>query len=155
TFSAQAHVMDVAKLRLSPELSESGPLTDLIRIQTALTWDILHSLGMAETVSKNEFQAQFSPIRLDALENYIRGVLAGNQQERIKRFKEAIRLEPKHTLAMLQLGKTYYGAREYEQAVNWFSKIPADDRSANEAQFYLGLAAFYSGQLDRAEAAFR
>jgi tetratricopeptide (TPR) repeat protein len=155
TFSARAHVMDVAKLRLSPELSESGPLTDLIRIQTALTWDILHSLGMAETFSKSEFQAQFSPIRLDALENYIRGVLASNQQERIKRFKEAIRLEPKHTLAMLQLGKTYYGGREYEPAVNWFSKIPAEDRSANEAQFYLGLAAIYSGQLDRAEAAFR
>lgn len=155
TFSAQAHVMDVQKLRLSPEVTESGPLTDLIKIQTALTWDVLHNLSLAETVSKNEFQAQFSPIRLDALENYIRGVLAGNQQERIKRFKEAIRLEPHHTLAMLQLGKTYYSARDYEQAVNWLSKIPLDDRSANEAQFYLGLAAFYSGQLDKAEAAFR
>ena len=155
SFSVQASVMDVQKLRLSPQLSESGPLTDLIKIETALTWDILHSLNLAETVSKNEFQAQFSPIRLDALENYIRGVIAGSQQERIKRFKEAIRLEPRHTLAMLQLGKTYYNGREYEQAINWFSRIPTEDRNANEAQFYLGLAAFYAGQLDKAEAALR
>ncbi|HEY6971260.1 MAG TPA: tetratricopeptide repeat protein [Candidatus Angelobacter sp.] len=155
TFSAQANVMDVQKLRLSPDLTESGRLTDLIKIQTALTWDILHALGLAETVSKNEFLAQFPPIRLDALENYIRGVLAGSQAERIKRFKEAIRLEPHHTLAMLQLGKTYYNGREYEQAMNWFSKIPAEDRNANEAQFFLGLAAYLSGQMDKAEAAFR
>ena len=155
TFSAQAHVMDVQRLRLSPELSESGPLTDLIKIQTALTWDILHTLNLVETVSKNEFQAQFQPIRLDALENYIRGIVAGSDSERIKRFKEAIRLEPRHTLAMLQLGKTYYRSREYDQAVTWFARIPPDDRNANEAQFYLGLAAFYAGQMEKAENAFR
>jgi tetratricopeptide (TPR) repeat protein len=155
TFTASAQVMDVQKLRLTSELVEAGPLLDLIKIQTALAWDILHSLRLIESVSRNEFQAQFPPIRLDALENYIRGVTAGNMQERIKHFKEAIRLEPKHTLAMLQLGKTYYNAREYEQAVNWFARIPQDDRSANEAQFYLGMAAFYANQLDKADAAFR
>ncbi|HEY6249907.1 MAG TPA: tetratricopeptide repeat protein, partial [Candidatus Angelobacter sp.] len=85
----------------------------------------------------------------------IRGVIAGSEQERVKRFKEAIRLEPRHTLAMLQLGKTYFRTREYDQAVNWLGRIPPSDRNANEAQFYLGLAAFYAGQMDKAEAAFR
>lgn len=155
TFTAQAYVMDVQKLHLGPELAESGHLTDLIKIQTALTWDILNTLHMVDIVSKNEFQSQFPPIRLDALENYVRGVVAGNTQDRIKHFKEAIRLEPKHTLAMLQLGKTYYNARDYEQAVNWLSKIPQDDRNSNEAQFYLGMAAFYCNQMDKAAAAFR
>src|SRR5579871_5323833 len=37
TFTARANVMDVQKLRLGPELTESGPLTDLIKIQTGLT----------------------------------------------------------------------------------------------------------------------
>lgn len=155
TFTASAHVMDVQRLRLSPELTQSGALTDLIRVQTALTWDILHSLHLAETVSRNEFLAQFPPVRLDALENYIRGIVAGSDQERIKRFKEVIRLEPHHTLAMLQLGKAYFKVREYDQAMNWFGRIPQSDRNANEAQFYLGLAAFYAGQMDKAEAAFR
>ncbi|HEY6248418.1 MAG TPA: hypothetical protein VI685_00570, partial [Candidatus Angelobacter sp.] len=61
TFTASAHVMDVQRLRLSPELTQSGSLTDLIKIQTALTWDILHTLHLAEIVSRNEFQAQFPP----------------------------------------------------------------------------------------------
>jgi Tfp pilus assembly protein PilF/TolB-like protein len=155
TFTVQAHIMDVQNLRLGTALTESGPLVDLIKIQTTLAWDILNSLRMAQKVSKNEFQSQFPPIRLDALENYVRGIVAGNTQERIRRFKEAIRLEPKHTLAMLQLGKTYYKARDYEQAVNWLSRIPQDDRNANETQFYLGLAAFYGNQIDKAEAAFQ
>lgn len=155
TFTASAHVMDVQRLRLSPELTQSGALTELIKVQTALTWDILHSLHMAETLSRNEFLAQFPPVRLDALENYIRGVIASSNQERIKHFKETIRLDPQHTLAMLQLGKTYFKNREYDQAVNWLSRIPTADRNANEAQFYLGLAAFYAGQLDKADAAFR
>jgi len=155
TFTAQAQVMDLGKLRLSPQLTESGPLTSLITIQTALTWDVLNALHLTINVSKQQFIAQFPPIRLDALENYIRGIVATREQEKIKYFKEALRLEPSHTLAMLQLAKTYYTAREYEPAITWFSKIPEADRNGNEAQFYLGMAAYYSGQYDKAEAAFK
>ena len=154
TFTARAHVMDLGKLRLSPELVESGPLTSLITIQTALTWDVLNSLNLTSTISRQQFIAQFPPIRLDALENYIRGIVAGNAAEKLKYFKEALRLEPNHTLAMLQLAKTYYDSREYEQAINWFSRIPNTDRNANEARFYLGMAAYFSGHYDKAEAAF-
>ena len=155
TFTAYAQVMDLSKLRLSPQLTESGPLTSLITIQTALTWDVLNALNLTINVSKQQFIAQFPPIRLDALENYIRGIVATKEQEKIKYFKEALRLEPNHTLAMLQLAKTYYNAREYEPAITWFSKIPETDRNGNEAQFYLGMAAYYSGQYDKAEAAFK
>lgn len=153
-FTAQAQLMDVQKLRLGSELTESGRLVDLIKIQTALAWDILNALHLEPGGTRTDFEAGFPPIRLDALENYVRGILASRTQERIQHFKEAIRLEPKHTLAMLQLGKTYYNTREYEQAVNWLAKIPLDDRNADEAQFYLGMAAFYSNQMDKAEAAF-
>jgi Tfp pilus assembly protein PilF len=107
------------------------------------------------SVSKNQFLAQFPPIRLDALENYIRGILAANVQEKIKFFKEALRLEPSHTLAMLQLAKTYYKIRDYQSAMTWFSKIPSSDGNYNEGQFFFGLSALYAGQLEKAETAFR
>lgn len=155
TFTAHSQVMDLAKLKLSPEMTESGPLTSLITVQTALAWDINYALDANLAVSKQQFLSQFPPIRLDALENYIRGVLDTHTPEKIKHFKEAIRVEPGHTLAMLQLAKTYYIAREYEPAVVWFSKIPQNDRNYNEAQFYLGLAAYSAGQMEKAEAAFR
>lgn len=153
--TVRAHSMDLNQLRLSPELAESGPLNDLISIQTALAWDVLNALNRSDIPGKQQFVAKFPPIRLDALENYIRGVLASNNQEKIKHFSEAVRLEPNHTLAMLQLGKTYYDAKDYESAISWLSRIPKNDPNANEAEFYLGLSAFYGGHLDKSEAAFR
>src|SRR5215469_2371357 len=155
TFAVHAHLMNVAQLRLSPEIAESGPLNSLIAIQTAVAWDVLNSLKLLYIPSKQQYVAQFPPVRLDALENYIRGVLAGNNPERIRHFKETVRLDPTHTLAMLQLGKTYYQTRDYENAVIWLAKIPKSDPVANEAQFYLGLSAFYAGQTEKAEDAFR
>ena len=63
--------------------------------------------------AKADFIAQFPALRLDALENYVRGIIATNDQEKIKRFKEVVRLEPRHTLATLHLGKSYYNLRDY------------------------------------------
>ncbi len=152
--TAHARVMDMERLRLSPEFTESGPLANLIAIQTALAWDILNMLSPG-TPAKESFVAQFPAQRPDVLENYVRGIIATNTQEKIKYFKEAVRLEPTHALAMLQLGKSYYKERDYEPAASWLARIPKGDANANEAQFYLGLATFYAGHMDRAESAFQ
>jgi Tfp pilus assembly protein PilF/TolB-like protein len=152
--TAHARLMDMERLRLSPEFTESGSLTNLISIQTALAWDILNMLSSG-TPAKDSFVAQFPGQRPDVLENYVRGIIATNTQEKIKYFKEAVRLDPTHALAMLQLGKSYYKARDYESAASWLARIPKADANANEAQFYLGLATFYAGHMDRAENAFQ
>lgn len=152
--TVHARLMDMERLRLSPELTESGPLTNLIAIQTTLAWDVLHTLSPG-TVAKAGFVAQFPAQRPDVLESYVRGITATNDQEKIKYFKEVVRLEPTHALAMLQLGKSYYKVRDYESAASWLARIPNGDTSTNEAQFYLGLATFYGGHMDKAENAFR
>ena len=150
-----AHIMDLGRLRLGPELKESGPLTSLIKIQTALAWDVLNEMHLSSTMDKSQWTAQWAPIRLDALENYVRGVIAGSDQEKITRFKKAAELDPANMLAWLQLGKAYYRARDYQSAISSLAKVAKDDASANEAQFYLGLSAFYANQMEKAEAAFR
>jgi Flp pilus assembly protein TadD/TolB-like protein len=153
--TAHARLMDMERLRLTPELTESGPLTNLIAIQAALAWDVLNALSLAGTVAKSEFVAQFPAQRLEVLENYVRGITAASEQEKIRLFKEVVRLEPAHALAILQLGKSYYKARDYESAASWLARVPTGDANANEAQFYLGLAAFYAGHMEKAESAFR
>lgn len=154
-FTASARIMDMGRLRLGAALTESGPLNSLITLQTALAWDVLNQLKLSDGSSKEEFVSRFAPMRLDALENYVRGVLAASEQEKIKRFQETVRLEPTHTLALLQLGKAYFATRNYEQAITWLGKIPAIGSNGNEAQFYLGLAAFYSNQMEKAQTAFQ
>ena len=82
-------------------------------------------------------------------------MIAGSDEEKITRFKLAVTLDPADTLGLLQLGKTYYKIHEYQSAVTWLEKVGGNDPNYNEAQFYLGLSAFYGNQLDKAESAFR
>jgi len=154
TLAVRAEVLDVGRLRLGAPIKESGPLESLINIQTALSWDVLRATGIPTRINKDQYLAQFPPIRLDALESYVRGVIASTSAEKIKYLKEAVRLDPTRTLTTLQLGKTYYEARDYESAMTLLGKVPPTDIYGNEAQFYFGLSALYSGQVAKAEVAF-
>jgi tetratricopeptide (TPR) repeat protein len=164
TFTARAQMFNVKRLHLSPEQQESGPLPNLIEIQTALAWDLMHSLespeqsqellGSDSRVSKAEFLAKYQPIRLDAFENYVRGISATTRPEKLKFLREAVRLNPSYTAAEMELGRTYFDAHEYEQAAGWFSRVPKTDEKAGEASFYAGLSYYYNGDLDRARVAF-
>lgn len=154
TITVHSQLMDMERLRLSPEMAESGPLTSLIAIETAVAWNVLKTLSPADAGTKSDFAARFPARRLDVLENYVRGITAATEQEKIARFKEVVRLDPANSPAKLLLGESYYKSRDYEASASWLAQIPNGDPNANEAQFYLGLAAFYAGHMDKAESAF-
>ena len=154
TFSATAQLLDMKKLHLNPLVESSGPLTDLIRLQTVLAWQLLQQMPAHPATTREQFMAAWPPIRLDAFENYLRGVLATDRQQKIHHLHDAIRLDPNYTQAMLELGRTYYDNHEYESAVPWFARVPKTDASAGEANFLLGMSEFYRGNFDKAYAAF-
>jgi Flp pilus assembly protein TadD/TolB-like protein len=153
-FTTTAQVLDMRRPRLLPEMNESGPLLNLIDVQTGLAWQILHSLFPSFATSREDFLAQASPVRLDAFENYIKGVIAPTTDEKIQHLREAVRLSPAYPQALLRLGKAYYQESQYEQAATWLSKISPEDAVALEAHFYLGLSEYYQNQFPRAESAF-
>ncbi len=154
TFTASAQALDMKALKLEPTVTSTGPLTTLIDIQSALAWELLGEMQRQPPGTKEDFVRASTGVRLDAFENYIRGTIAGTRAEKISRLREANRLNPNYMRATLQLGKAYLENREYDQAVNWFSRIPKNDPAANEASFNLGLAAFYKGDYERAAEAF-
>jgi TolB-like protein len=141
-FTTTAQLLDMRRQHLLPEMNESGPLIQLIDIQTALAWDILHSLRPEISVNRKAYVEAAPLIRLDAFENYVRGVTAPTAEEQIQHFREAVRLNPAYPEALLQLGKAYYRGRQYEQAVSCLAHVPEDNPLAREADFYLGLAAY-------------
>lgn len=153
-FSTRAQLLDMRRLHLSSAISESGPLLQLIDIEAAASWDLMRQMRPGLAATKEDFIAETRNIRLDALENYVRGIVATDKAEKIRRFKEAIRLNPNYSVAILQLGKTYFDQRDYASAMNWFSKMPMSDKHATEANFFLGLTAYYAGNFDRASEAF-
>ena len=154
-FRAHAQLLDMKALHLSPELTESGPLPNMVEVQDALAWDLLHQAHMSDLPAKTSFVAASTPVRLDAFENYIRGMIASSRQEKIKHFHDAIRLDPAYYEAMLQLGHTHYENREYDSAASWFSRIPRSSSYGNEAAFFYGLSEYYLGDYAKSEEAFQ
>lgn len=152
SFAAKAQVLDMQRLHLSTPVIASGSLPSLIQIETLLAQDLMHLLA-PDRASTRTGSAQPTP-RLDAFENYIRGVAAASRQEKIARFRDAVRLDPTYSRAVFQLGKTLYDGREYVPATAWFEHIPQNDVLAGEANFYLGLCDFYLGQYEKAKSAF-
>lgn len=154
SFSAKAQLLDMKKLHLYPAVDTSGPLPNLIDLQTMLAWELLQQLPTHPAMTRDQFLKASPPIRLDAFENYIRGILATGYQQKIHYFHNAVKLNPNYTLAMLQLGKAYFDNHEYETASGWLSRVPKTDPAAGEAAFLLGMSEFYRGNFDKAFAAF-
>ncbi len=154
SFTATARLFDVKRLHLSREQQESGPLPNLIEIETALTWDLLRTLDPRASGSKQKFVAAYPPIRLDAFENYVRGISATSRAVRLKFLREAVRLNPFYTAAEMELGRTYFAAHDYDSAATWFSRVPSTDATSGEANFYAGLSYYYQGDFERARNAF-
>jgi tetratricopeptide (TPR) repeat protein/TolB-like protein len=154
TFTVTSQILDMHRRKLLPESQESGPLVDLINVQTALSWDLIRALRPNISLDKQTFTSTAQPVRLDAFENYIRGILAGTTTDKIGHFREAVRLNPTYNEAWLRLGKTYFDDRQYDQAIAAFSQVSSTDSGSREANFYLGLSAYYQGDFSRAESAF-
>jgi tetratricopeptide (TPR) repeat protein/TolB-like protein len=153
TFTATAQPLEMQHRRLLPEVAESGTLTDLINIQTALAWDLLHAIAPDAHVDRQSFLDATPTVRLDAFENYIRGTTAGTNAERITHFREAVRLSSSYTEAWLRLGRAYFDEKQYDETVSALSHVPPTDAGAGEANFYLGLAAYKLQDFSRAETA--
>ena len=151
---ARAQLLDMRGAKLLPGVDETGPLPDLVRLQAALAWDLLHTVRADIAISKDKYVQSVPPARLDAFENHVRGMLASTTDEKIKYFKEATRLSPSDADAWLQLGKSYFNQRSYDAAITTLTQIPDSSSAAREANFYLGLASYYRGDYSRAEAAF-
>src|ERR1700722_16020082 len=108
TFSVKAQLLDMRRPRLLPEITASGPLVQLIDIQTGLSWDILRSLYPDLAITRSAFLGKASAVRLDALESYIKGMTAAAAEQQIQQFHEALRLSPEYPAASLRLGEAYY-----------------------------------------------
>lgn len=154
SFTARAQLLDMKRVHLSPEAVETAALTQLVEVQNSLAWDLLRDLDPNLVGAKNTYVASQATIRLDALEAYVRGTLATDRTLKIKYFKDAARISPDYSEAMFQLGKVFFDGKEYEQAAEWFARVPQKETFAGESNFFLGLSYYYMGTFDKAAEAF-
>jgi len=150
-----ARVLDWRHMRASPEFTETGALEDLATIEAHLAWRALAQIAPAMAPAEAEFRSLRMPIRLDAEENYIRGLLAHSTEQKEKYFSQAAHLEPHFAHAYYQLGLIHYQRKEYKLAVASLEKVGLADIHAHEASFLLGLARFHSGDFKGAQQTFQ
>jgi tetratricopeptide (TPR) repeat protein len=154
---AEAQLVDVPHLRISQEVTARGELRDLIPVFGSLAWKLTRQLDPGFSGSEETFVAAGSGLRLDAFEQYIRGITEPDQAERVRHLNSAVVLSPGFSQAWMALGREDYAGQQYEQAAAAFAKVGANDADPNdalEAGFYRGLSLLFSGDYARAEEAF-
>jgi len=151
---AEAQLVDVPHLRMGEPVKAHGEMRALVSVFDSLAWKLTRQLDSNFKLSEETFVAAGSGIRLDAFEQYIRGITEPDQQERLRHLNQSVLLSPAFSPAWMALGREEYAGQQYEQAAAAFAKVGASDADALEAGFYRGLSLLFSGDYAHAEAAF-
>jgi tetratricopeptide (TPR) repeat protein/TolB-like protein len=149
----QAQVVDVSRLRMSQAVSARGEMRDLISVLDSLAWKLTRQLDPGFSGSEETFVAAGAGLRVDAFEQYIRGITEPDQAERLRHLKQAVVLNPEYAQAWMALGREDYNGQQYEEAASAFAKVGSGDPDALEAGFSRGLSLLFSGDYPRAEKA--
>jgi len=151
---AEAQVVDVPHLRMSEPVSARGEMKDLIGVFDSLAWKLTKQLDPGFNGSEDTFVAAGAGLRVDAFEQYIRGITEPDHDERLRHLNGAVALNPAFSPAWMALGREDYNAQQYEEAAKAFGKVERNDPDALEAGFFRGLSLVFSGNYPRAEVAF-
>lgn len=148
-------VMDVRKWRKVGEIRLEGTLGELGVLQTRLGYLLLKAIAPGDPASEAEFLARHPAVRLDALENYVRGLMADSDEARHRFLTQAARLDESYGAPVFQLGQHYWQLGNHRQASAWLKRLPRDHSQFREAQFMLGVCDLNLGNYAEAEAVFR
>ena len=151
-----AHLLDARRLRRRGDFLVEKPLAELSAAQTSLAWQALRALQPQSLTAEEEFARNHPMVRLDALENYARGLRAENPEIRHKFLATAARLAPDFSPALYQLGRlNLFVFRNYSAAASWFERVASADIHSREALFFLGYCRHRTGEFAAAAQALR
>jgi tetratricopeptide (TPR) repeat protein len=146
-----ARIMDRQRTRQGAPFSEVGALEDLDVLQTHLGWQLLASLDPRTAPAELEYMRVRPAVRLDAVESYIRGLLAVSAEQRHHYFTQAARLNVNYSQPCFHLGKIYWEKKDYRVAAGWLERVAPTDPHYLEARFFLALCKYMAGDFKSAE----
>jgi tetratricopeptide (TPR) repeat protein len=153
--TARAQLLEMRQLKLKPEIEATGELADVTDLQTRLAWRLLATEDPSfVTGTEESFERRFPEIRLDAFENYIRGILTADPKTRAHFLTEADRLNPSDHAAAFQLGMSYFDEKDYGNSAKWLRRLAEPDPDYLESLFLLGVDDYFLGRAADAEKEF-
>ena len=127
----------------------------MVDLQTRLVWRLLATHDPGFTVgNEDDFRRRFHDIRLDAFENYIRGLVAADDASRLHFFTESDRLDPSDHHAAFALGGFISTVRTMRIPPSGWRRIDESDANYNEALFLRAVDEFFLGHEHVAEKEF-
>ncbi len=154
SITAEASLVNVPGLRMLPAVSVRGELRDLMGVFSALAWRLTRELDPTFNGAEETFVAAGREVRLDAFEQYIRGITEPDQAERQRHLEQSVKLSPGFSLAWMALGREDYSQQQYPDAAEAFAKVDHGGADGLEAGFYRGLSLLFSGDYTGAAQAF-
>ncbi len=154
SLTIEARTLRVDPPALLTPVHESGPLNSLMDLHASVVWHLLSANDKAYPLSIKEFAKLQRPLRLDAFEHFVRGLLATEDEPRIRELREAARLEPAWPDPDFALGETYAARGDCASAIPSFARVPKTHHRYVEAVFATGVCRLQLNQPDKAEEVF-
>jgi tetratricopeptide (TPR) repeat protein len=154
TLVMESQILRVNPLRLLPPVRETGSLDSLMDAHEKMLWQLLSGNDHAYAGTFEEFERAQRPLRLDAFEHYVRGLLASDDDAKLRELREAARLEPDWPDPDFAIGDAYYARRDCDSALIWFPKVPKTHQQYAEAVFATGVCRLLMEQPEKAEEVF-
>ncbi len=147
-------VMDLKAMKLGNEISATGPVTALPPIENELAWIILGNAGLNNLYTRQRFVERTRSIPNRAYAQYIRALAHPDSADGIKMLEQAVALHQDIPDAQYLLGRHYYLASDYPQAIQHLTLARRDQGFYLDSEFMLGTSYLHINQLDEAARAF-
>ncbi len=116
SLTIESQILKVNPARMQLALRETGTLDSLMDLHARLIWRMLSANDRNYGLSLAQFTKLQRPLRLDAFEHYIRGLLASEDDARLRELREAARLEPEWPEPDFALGEVYFARRDCDSS---------------------------------------
>ena len=154
TITVNARALRVSPVALLQVVKENGPLDSLMELHTKMVWELLKTCDRNYPLGLAQFNKLQQPLGLAAFEQYIRGLLANDDESRLRYFQGAVRLDHDWPEPSFAMAEVYFLRNDCISALPWFAKVPPGNAQRVEAQFATGVCRLRLGQPDRAEEVF-
>jgi tetratricopeptide (TPR) repeat protein/TolB-like protein len=126
--------------RLSAELMEKSPLTDMLSVYSRLARRIV-----PESAVRTEQPAR-QPV-LAAFEQYVKGLVAEAPETKIAFLTQALRLSPTFHRAQIALWEVHTDQGNHQDALDAVRQVPDGDPLTRQARFLRAVSMLHLGQL--------
>ncbi|HLQ78233.1 MAG TPA: tetratricopeptide repeat protein [Terriglobia bacterium] len=147
-FRIEAHILNLRDASSGPAIVVKGELQNVVPMATSLSFQLARQLVPGTTIPESDYTLH-PPVPSSAFEAYTRGMMASDSSRRIALFQDAIRLDPKYSSAIYQLGRQYFLDMDFKASIPLLEKINEASPDYPQSRFMLGLNYYNAGDFSK------